>query len=433
MSRSGSPLGIFLLAVCIVVGVVMAIGPRKLARHLTRQTAKTSSFFDRSLGDGIEELAVQVVDRASAMPLGGCRVWSSAVGAGSTGIDLAQVEGPEDVRETNPDGEAVLAVRPRARLAVARRGDLWGCAALEAGQHTARIELVHDFALTVRVLDASGRPVVGIPVVLRGSSEVLSSSFVSQSRAASAGVQGEAKLPHAGWWMAHHPGQRFFVTVEALLAEPLFVEVDQRHLAGTPILFPLPELGSVDVVPGPHALEGQRVLLTCSKGEAAGGFSIASTVREGRASFPWVQTGLQVQASVTRGRGNGAPIELAGSGPRTAGEHIELSASDKQARWIIGRALDSAGAPLAATELSAQLCTSLPGAAHATSRAVRTDADGGFVLACDAEWQPGSRRVLALAALCAEGERAEAQVDLSRELAPGENLIGPVRLVDVRH
>lgn len=200
-----------------------------------------------------------------------------------------------------------------------------------------------------------------------------------------------------------------------------------------------PACGSVEIVFAPTT---RGVVLLREAHSTAGEVSpmwnrahpCRAELEGGVARFPLVGLGATFEYLAAL-EGTGPSIDGRFAGPLAAGEHVKHVAPglDRHPR-LVGRLLDEAGAPIAATELQFSVCTQGDGV---TSRgiAVRTDAGGRFSMPLLQAVPPGGRRYVSIRA--ARNDAASrtrvglgaAVVDLSGELAPGPHELGDIVLV----
>jgi hypothetical protein len=296
---------------------------------------------------------------------------------------------------------------------VAAAGELWGCASFEglrAGP--ARVALARDVDLRVRIVDAQGAGVAGLPVALR---ERRGGSCYDRLLARTDGAEGIAVLRHAGYFLRtlQDQGGEFLVAVQELLDPPLERNLSAGALPEDPIRFVLEPSGSC------------RVTLVDSSGEPVGGAldarlqfadAPAAEARHSRIGgalvFEHVALGRALLVEARR-EGSAVLLEARAAGPRHAGERVEMRLVLEPGVAVLrGRALDGAGAPLCERELCAHLGTA--------EQRVWTSAEGRFALPTEIA-----------AGLCASEDlvlqlpgQSLARVRLPVELLAGSNELG---------
>lgn len=215
------------------------------------------------------EIELEIVD-AAGQPLAGAEL-RFAVEDERSGIvdDPSTPSGKRKaLRPTLPprayDVERALAHRPtvvagaggkvplawpggRGLLVEARHGELWGFRwfprdwrETEGSRSFAppRLELVPDWALRVRVEDAAGRLVPGLPVHVRG--EGWSQNLDSRA-------EEELVVEHVGF-LAHGAPGRIAVSVGAFVDPPATVRLETRRAPDGPVTLRVPPLGAVEVL-----------------------------------------------------------------------------------------------------------------------------------------------------------------------------------------
>jgi hypothetical protein len=148
--------------------------------------------------------------------------------------------------EADGNGRVRLPSSPRAALAIARLGEHFGIVRL-AAQATGyrRLQLNLDTHWKIRVVDRAARPIAGLPLAVRR--ELEARDGFEDWFALETDATGEARIEHAGWWLADTPAAAFELEPVALLRESHTVRV----AAGTPppalTELVLPELGLAEV------------------------------------------------------------------------------------------------------------------------------------------------------------------------------------------
>jgi hypothetical protein len=189
------------------------------------------------------------------------------------------------------------------------------------------------------------------------------------------------------------------VRVDLPLREPPRLELGPRFPAdGTPVVLTLPLTGSLRVQvrtgSGSPLTTGARIRLT-PRGGSERGFEYAhADVRNGAATFPYLDLGLTLGVVGEWFGDRGPPAQADALGPALPGEHVELTLLFPGNYAVVTlRALDAHGTPLADTALDVRVT-------HATAqpqlKRLRTDADGRLQVEIEGPARTEHPRQLAL-------------------------------------
>jgi len=278
---------------------------------------------------------LRIVRADSGAPVPGARVWLQREEVTFDSPEWKDAMGrTNDVEATlraglarelvaDANGELLVPRPPRVLDVVAALDELHGEALLWPDQAETTIELAPDHALTVEVVDRSGRPVPGAAVVLFwGAFDPLESDEEYLADGA-----GRVWIPRLLRRVGFDERGPVRVAVAGRVpCEPPFVEVDPAAPPRAPVRLVVGEFGSVvvrcvDRRGGPLELDG-RVSLTLSGGVAPtlaerAGSNLAQPLERGRARFPCVGLGLALDVYTLR-----SEREL--PGPTAAGEEKEV-------------------------------------------------------------------------------------------------------------
>jgi hypothetical protein len=314
--------------------------------------------------------------------------------------DSVPLEALGSTHRTDEKGE--LRLPPFAKIAYvsASHAGLYDFAVLRTSRpEESVLKLVPDAMVRVQVLDSKGKPVAGVPVLIRrypkaapadqdqggivirggggggGTVQTIDSGGSSSSRpwtlagADTKGAEGLAELRHVQAIIGERKeGQRTVVAIATLLPEPVEVELPADGWSEEPLVLKLPETGELEVLVVDSAgksLHDPLASITLGqlperKGEPKPGMpdfrSAFNRDRviwtpEGRALFPFVGLGLEFEASLNREWLSG-PLDVKGFGPTEAGERATLTVQcpvpDSR---LSGRVLDEEGKPVISKEL----------------------------------------------------------------------------------
>ncbi|MBI5433574.1 MAG: carboxypeptidase regulatory-like domain-containing protein [Planctomycetes bacterium] len=347
---------------------------------------------------------VCVVDASTNAPIGGARVSvsdSQASGRATIaqGIGADTLEGLRRRRElaveleTGPDGCAHFATPPTSASVEARHGELWGFAQVNQPPADGRVTLPigPDRDLRVRVVDAAGVPVGGVPVAVRRQTDARPAYTWKWTD--SAPTTGVATFLHFQRRLTQGTGWH------ALLAFPVrdqhAIPVDKLTPLEPPLELVLPDTGRVLVrvraADGSVPELGEAELrIEAFESESrgtplwpAGPWSTPRFDAAGEARVPWIGAGLFVRATLVREGTVLASRSIAG--PTRDGEEVvcELAWRERAPRLVTGRFVFHDGrAWPAATVVAQPLITPTP-APRPESRELDVDAQGRFRMAVD--------------------------------------------------
>ncbi|MBK7877645.1 MAG: hypothetical protein IPJ77_18310 [Planctomycetes bacterium] len=377
--------------------------------------------------------AVEVVERSTGAPVAGARV----VAAPRAGFEAFQdrhpledawarfeSRGAEDrarprigaldgveVATTDGAGRALLPLPAGEVVLRAAHGELQGRAeALPSTGTTVRIELAPVHAVLVRVTDASGALVAGVPVTLAVRASKVEAHDVLRAFTDERGLARLAVPEFDKRAASTGHGVRLGIVARARG----FTPVDLAHPPAEPIELVLPPCGAlrlrVERAGAPVVFDRLQVGLAAdAKTSGVDGAERG----DDWARWPFVEVGLALRADVWAHGFEFEQIEL--RGPAQAGEELDvLLELSRPLPRLFGRLVDVGRAPVANAELSVRVELS-----PATKRAVflyetKTDARGAFELALDrpAEGATGLALRFEPVELAAEGAAVEVAVAL---------------------
>jgi hypothetical protein len=346
---------------------------------------------------------VCVVDESTNAPIGGARVSvsdSQAIGRATIaqGIGADTFEGLRRRRElaveleTGPDGCAHFATPPTSAWVEARHGELWGVAQVNQPPADGRVTLPigPDRELRVRVVDAAGTPVGGVPVALRRQTDARPAFTWKWTDTAT--QNGVATFLHFQRRLAQGTGWH------AMLAFPVreqhALPVDALTPSEPPLELVLPGTGSVLV--RVRAADGSvpelgdaelRIEAFESESRSTplwpGGPWSTPRLDAGETRVPWIGVGLFVRATLVREEAVLAAKSIAG--PTRAGEEVvcELDWLERAPCFVTGRFVLRDGRAWPAATVVAQPLI-FPGPARwPQSRALDVGARGRFRMQVD--------------------------------------------------
>jgi hypothetical protein len=338
---------------------------------------------------GAQPVRVLVIDGGTRLPVVGAVVSCLAAAALEAATDALEAAGqpvPQDAEPligqhggseiTAADGSATLHLAEHTML-VARHGDRYGSATFYAAEEVPPggllVVLERDRSVSVKVVDAAGEPVVGLPIALWVCGpDGAPQEFYSHQGATSTAPDGIAMIHHVQDLLeddAAPSGDAVrLMPVVGLPGCPL----DGPHFSlesppDAPLLLVAPPLGSIHLH-DPHGIlkPGCKVWLKAVEGPQTP-FQPDASYRDGWWIFPAVGVGskFQLSESVTHS-------SMQCGGPKVAGEVVriawELSAN---AVRIMGRLVDGHGNGIA----NGSMAIHLHGWRTVRSR---TDREGGF-------------------------------------------------------
>lgn len=402
---------------------------------------------DVAPGTDAEVWRVCVVDGAGGAPVAGATVSVldlerigrelSLQGIGFDSIAGLRLRAARALRETTgPDGCASFPSTASQLMVEARSGALWAFAVVAPPppEEGLTLRLSADRSLSVRVIDTAGNPVGGVPVALRrGDPSRAGYSWKWTDTAADSGI---ATFLHFQRRLEQGPG--WHVTFAfPVLGDPL-VPVDETTPPEPPVLFTLPETGSLRVrawpVGGsPFALEGAELRVDAFEGSprgerllAEGPWSRPALDARGEALVPWIGVGLRVEVSLTR-----IGVELASAslpGPSRAGEEV-VAQLEWRTRCVTGRFVLRDGRAWPAGTVQCQLVIFPSPALFPRPRELTVDDGGRFRLEVDRERPVNGTRSLRITARHPDGPGdVLALVPLDAEIPPEGLDLGDVLL-----
>ena len=248
--------------------------------------------------------------------------------------------------------------------------------------------------LGVRVLDATGAPASGVPLLLKWRKREL--ELQTTDRGGRARFQDVRPAAAAG-----EGTQLLFHCLP--FAELPVLALDGAALAAGEVQSVLPPTGSVEVIvrelDGRPAAAGTGVELTLvdEQREAVNPLLAESRprwaieLRDGRAVFPYVELGRTWEVLARRPQASAAS-RARGRGPTRAGERasllVELGSDHPAVRY---RAVDAAGTPFAEVALKVRRQDGF----FSRELVVETDAGGWFVVDLEGAWFLGSGTIVA--------------------------------------
>ncbi len=385
-------------------------------------------------------ITLSVIDEDSGAPAADARVhW---LDLDEAHVDLDDPTALESATESRgrtmrADSEGKVEV-PHAKsraLVTADKGSRWG--KLEYGRKTKQLVLTigDDAPLAAQVLDSKGAPIGGARVVLTAQ------DWPVRTIAKCDASSGIARLPHALAQMRQNPDLAYFVTVDALLAEPKVVALDLRAIPTSPIVLRLPPIGSAEVRVAP--LEGRnskfatdvelRYVGPRESNDSNNAWSKVKTV-DGVASFPIVEVGLRLEAHVRLPELVIGDVAESSDGPREPGDHVLIRLGGGPPRTIVGRAVDEHGRAIASTRIeSSNELTHDDEQVESSHTFLDTDAKGIFRIALSPSWNAEQRVSMQLAtAQKSRPTQLHGSLELSGEYKTGDNEIGDVVLREAR-
>ena len=326
--------------------------------------------------------AVSVVDLASL------RRELALRGAGFDSIEGLRLRELLALRETTgADGCAGFSLPPQGLMVEARSGALWAFGVVNEMPRNScvTLRLGPDRSLSVKVVDDAGKPVGGVPVVLRGHDPLRDrSTWKWTDTAASTGI---ATFLH--FQRRLEQGSGWHVTFAFPVRGEPSVPVDVDTPAEPPVVLRLPETGSLRIVTRapdgePVRLSDTRLRVDALEGEPGGErlwpdgpWSWPEFDGYGEALVPWIGLGLHVKVSLTRG-----DVELAQcsrAGPSRAGEEV-LCELEWRGRWVAGRFVLQDGQAWPAGKVQSYLSISPSPDRYLPSHDLPIDDDGRFRL-----------------------------------------------------
>ncbi len=339
----------------------------------------------------------------------------------------------------NADGAGVVAlnkVRGEQRCLVeATQGELWGSMSFSGLSKKRILKLGRDVRLQVRVVDPTGKPVGGVPVIVKPSSSRWAATVRSALSDPSTGLVTFAHLQESS-----EPGKQPHVALDVLTLKKVMEVFDMQNPPSAPIELVMPAVGSVSIQVlepdwEPYTGAGQVELRAFEKGTSLDHspfsndrlMSTRQTLEAGRANFPHVELGMNVQAQVTRDNSS-VPNSGHTEGPRVSGESVALEVRLGSEHPILRmRALDVSGEPLANATLQVQASLRTEFATSTLGCAPITDADGYFLVDVPRKHNASANRLLLVKLL--GDQDLEASFDFSPKLEDGINDLGDLHML----
>jgi hypothetical protein len=255
------------------------------------------------------------------------RLSAPAVSISETPSDMREVEMPaavEDPLDPHDDGTARM-------------------------EAAAQAEQIEDDALRVRVVDASGEPLDGVPTFLvtqdasgRRDEERHHQTTDTQGRARFADLRARIVAAPLLWSLGH----------DLPAEEPPSRVLDRAALATDELVAVLPPAGRIEVrvreLDGSPAPRGSEVRLRLAEHDEQ---DWKRTAVDGVARFPWVEPGHAWELAAWRPQG-AAPARATVHGPALAGETVQVELVLGSDHPVVSfRAVDRAGLPLAIASL----------------------------------------------------------------------------------
>lgn len=294
------------------------------------------------------------------------------------------------------------------------------------------IECTEMLTLVARVVNEAGVPQAGVPVQLRTDHQALI-AFVTDEH-------GLATIQPLNMFVeASSSGAQFQLAIGAVLNQPVIVPVDVLDPPAEPVDLVLPVHGDLevrvfDVQGAPWSAPGIVVLQRASetpvdlrRGDPADAHT--AVVRGGVALLQPVGLGMALRVRAARADGS-AFGEAVVEGPTEPGERRIVEVREQAgASFLTGTLVRADGAPVAKQRVQVEMALDSDRSHRTTNSSLRTDASGAFRMAIEDPVLPGgARRTLELRSANAAGETEIAEVDLSRDLLPGETNVGTILL-----
>jgi hypothetical protein len=330
---------------------------------------------------------------------------------------------------TDDSGRARVRCHSGQLFLIASSPSHWGAAVFDIKPDIAEpfvVELEPMSYVLAQVVDTAGRPRPGVRVVL---SRKVSGLFDFGASGSTAGPDAIARLGPVDTRTEER--ELWLARIDGALPSSASVEFDVRAIPAEPLRLVLPEHGALDVrlvqKDGATYAGPARVTLTWMADEEESAHPLEEEVRlgSGRASFELVGLDFGVRA-VARVPGVSGEFEVTGWGPRKAGERAELTIQfvGHEYAVVVGKALDTAGAPIANADLEIQGFVGR-GSGIGVDAEVQLDAAGGFAFAARLHES-------ALAVLCLRCDRMALGAVVRPEIALGRTDLGRVVLTPAR-
>jgi hypothetical protein len=366
------------------------------APELVQEAGRTQVPTAPLLAAGADELLVEVVDATDGSPLAEATVfllwidearereWEKEGKEFEDVLDQAEEDG--ESAETDEQGLARYPFRAdEDALIVARVDSRWGLGVVEANEVESspplrvRIEVLEDFDLTVRVLEAEGGPAEDVPLSL--VAEGFDLEIVTDE-------DGIGRFEHVG--ILTQESKEWAVEADVLMLQPPRVELGRLLPRREPVLIHLPPTGSVRIhvedADGTPVEDGSTVYIFVPDTSARS----TGRTRAGGTRFSHVELGLDLRAITSRGFGGQRESDLRFAGPLVRGEEVEQKVVLGLETPVLPlRVLLPGNRPFAKESLTVR--TSSDGGRN-TMRNVRTDEEG--LVRLDLRQEPGETRLV---------------------------------------
>lgn len=291
--------------------------------------------------EGRPALRVLVVERASGLPIAGAEVRAASTSDlvmhdehrpqwHPEEDDLLDAVGTKAV--TNEHGEAWVSPGSPPAIVDARFRDQWGSTRIEKDSaEPIRIELDVDRDLAIQVVDGAGKPVAGVPVVVRAGpgQGPRDEAWNDVTRA----PDGIARLPHVDRKLARLRAKHPCAQIAILGRDLAFVPFELDALPAEPIRLVLPPTGSVEITlvdDSGKAVLARMIQLMEGTSVDTQGFPLQTTgpqltpvrIDEGRVRYAHV--GLDLDLVAFAFAPGYEPAGVHAVGPRQAGELVVI-------------------------------------------------------------------------------------------------------------
>jgi hypothetical protein len=294
------------------------------------------------------------------------------------------------------------------------------------------LEIEPDRALLVRVHDAQGAPLAGLPVVLRA---LRGTNWEDVVLAYSRPEDGIAFLPNVLAAVRESRGARLVVALPLLGRTPVQAELDLAALPDEPIGLEWPASGSLLLHverPG-GALVSEPVSFTVSRARSQQDGDVASSswtlaAPQGELAVAGIELGLELRIRAWGPTVGSATKSV--SGPRTPGEVVDVRvATTTRGTTLAGRALAEDGTPLALADVRARIELERDGDPMVSSaQRLTTDREGRFRFPVQRTKPASATRTRLVLALDVNGAVREGSIPVDLAAVPDEADVGDVVL-----
>jgi hypothetical protein len=266
---------------------------------------------------------------------------------------------------TDERGEAVLDHPADGLELVAKAEGLYASLTTEGSEKELRVALERDLKLVLVAIDANGRPAPGVEMVIvsRPGNPFadcvedpmflpLGCAWIGKTNAL-----GEAVVEHVQCIVRPENSQMTYAALGIPVKHRERVDLHGDALPAQPIVFHMPQTGTV-VTEGPQPSTALGIRRARDPAEGGLGQCWSSNTpcqmhpRDGKAEFPYVELGLQIEARAWW-KGLGAPLSTTAPGPteldRTATIRLEMPtwmANDEAETRIVATQGERGGAVL---------------------------------------------------------------------------------------